>query len=91
MTEKTNPEPWKIIVLPPVKKRLSKVPRKERTRILDAIYGLKTNPFSHDLRPMRGRPFWRLRVGDWRVLLEVETGKLTITAVAAGTRGNIYK
>ena len=82
---------WSIEIQSTAKKRLSRMSREERGRILRAIYGLKDNPFVHDLKPMRGLPLWRLRIGRWRVLLKLDIQKRTITILTVGARGDIYK
>ena len=88
MTEKFH---WTVIITPTVKKRLSKISRFERDRILQALLKLQENPFGQDIKPLNGRPEWRMRIGQWRVLLRVDKGNFTIVALTLGSRGDIYK
>lgn len=59
----TNPSQWQVIITPNVKKRLAKLRRPEREKILQALIDLKKDPFHQDVKPLKGRPEWRLRVG----------------------------
>lgn len=87
----TNPSQWQVIITPNVKKRLSRLSRPERERLLQALIDLEEDPFHQDVKSLKGRPEWRLRVGQWRVLLRVDSANLVIVALALGTRGDIYK
>ncbi|WP_246041411.1 type II toxin-antitoxin system RelE family toxin [Peteryoungia ipomoeae] len=42
-----------------------------------------------DIKKMKGMPFWRIRVGDDRVIID-DQGRIVLV-VAAGPRGSIYK
>jgi mRNA interferase RelE/StbE len=82
---------WRVIVSPAVKKRLAKLERPERERIIQALIDLGQDPFGLDVKPLRGRPEWRLRVGPWRILLRVDKANLAIVALTLGSRGDVYK
>jgi len=87
----TNPSQWQVIITPNVKKRLSRLSRPERERLLQALIDLEEDPFHQDVKSLKGRPEWRLRVGQWRVLLRMDNANLVIVALALGTRGDVYK
>ncbi len=84
---------WTIIIGKDTEKRLSKIPQPERLRIFSAIQKLKQGPYEcgGDVKQLRGRAEWRLRVGGWRVLFLVDTGTVTITVVSLDPRGDVYK
>ena len=45
-------------------------------------------------KPLQGvewRGYWRLRVGDYRLVAEIRDGKLTIVVVEIGHRSDIYR
>lgn len=49
-------------------------------------------PFAGDIKPMAGSEgFYRLRVGDYRILYIVEEEIITVRVTDAGNRGDIYK
>ncbi len=90
MTERTKAV-WRLEIHSRFDKRLAKLPRPEREAILAALSDLEKDPFALDLRPLRGRIDWRLRVGGWRVLLRMEESQKVIVAYDLGPRGDIYK
>lgn len=48
----------------------------ERQRILDALLVLETGNFTAiEVKPLKGRSGWRLRVGDYWVLFYSRSGK----------------
>lgn len=34
---------------------------------------------------------WRVRVGDWRIIYEIEDGRLVVLVLAVAPRGEVYK
>ena len=38
-----------------------------------------------------GRPGYRLRVGDWRVICELENDQLVMMVIQVGPRGDVYE
>jgi mRNA interferase RelE/StbE len=61
-----------------------------RHRVLAAIDRLASDPSKADLRRLKGRPELRLRVGDWRVILELEVEARTIVIERVLPRGRAY-
>jgi mRNA interferase RelE/StbE len=52
------------------KKDFTVFDRKDRNRIIAALYKLQADPHSGDLKRLKGRSdMWRLRVGEIRVIL----------------------
>ena len=50
---------------------------------------LSENPFSKDIKRLKGSNDFRLRVGDYRVIFSIE--KETIQILKVGHRKNIYE
>jgi mRNA interferase RelE/StbE len=42
-------------------------------------------------RPLRGRPGYRLRVGDYRIIYTIDAGVLLIVVIAMGHRRDVYR
>jgi mRNA interferase RelE/StbE len=42
-------------------------------------------------RPLRGRPGYRLRVGDYRIIYTIDDGVLLIVVIAIGHRRDVYE
>ncbi len=90
MTERIKTS-WRVEIHDRFYKKLARLPRPERETILATLNDLQINPFAFDLKPLRGRTDWRLRVGSWRVLLRINLSEKVIIAYELGTRGDIYK
>jgi mRNA interferase RelE/StbE len=60
---------------------------------MDAIESLAEDPDSRtlDVKKLRNRPGYRLRVGGFRVLFERHDDRLVILVVAVRPRGEAYK
>lgn len=68
---------------------LSHLPEDLRKRIYDKIISTKTNPL-HFFERLEGRKDYKLRVGDYRVVADIDTssGKIQVTVI--GHRKNVY-
>lgn len=70
-------------------KFIAKQPKPQRERLLRAIYRL---PFMGDIKAMQGYAgFYRLRVGDYRVIYTVNDDVLLVRVIEVGNRGDVYK
>ncbi|MBQ8209938.1 MAG: type II toxin-antitoxin system RelE/ParE family toxin [Clostridia bacterium] len=68
---------------------MSKQPKQQRERILLAIYKL---PQTGDIKAMQGyENYYRLRVGDYRIIYTLDNDVLLVRVIAVGNRGDIYK
>ncbi len=72
-------------------KELKKLPAQTRLRISKSIYKLSDNPRTGKVRPMVGIKSWRLRVGDFRVVYDIQDKKLIILIIKVGHRREIYR
>ena len=73
-------------------KVLDKLPRNVRDQLLSKIEDLARDPFSAaNVRELVGLPGYRLRVGDWRVIYDVESGRLVVRVLKIGPRGGVYQ
>ena len=71
-------------------RELKKLDKNTQRRIILALERIRYNPFKY-VRKLVGREEYRLRVGDYRVLMRIDQGKLIILVVAVGHRKNVYK
>ena len=70
-------------------KFIAKQPKPQRERLFRAIYRL---PFMGDIKAMQGYAgFYRLRVGDYRVIYTVNGDVLLVRVIEVGNRGDVYK
>ena len=71
-------------------KQLRKLPREVQVRILSSLERIRVRPYPH-VKKLVGCPYFRLRVGEYRVILDIQENKLIILIVDIGHRKNIYK
>ncbi len=72
------------------KKYLKKINRTDSVRIIASLERCKIRPHAY-VKKLVGSPYFRLRVGDYRVILDIQGGKFIIIVVEIGHRKNIYK
>ena len=72
-------------------KELEKLPRQVSKRIIERIQLLQENSYGNDVKKLAGQPFFRLRVGDYRVIFNILTNNLVILIIKIDHRKKIYK
>jgi mRNA interferase RelE/StbE len=87
---------WEIKYTETAKKRLAKLDRQIARRILDYMDTRVTaggNPRATG-KALRGDAFgdyWRYRVGDYRIVCDIQDRVLTVLVIEIGNRQDIYK
>lgn len=81
---------YEIILHEIAKKQLSKLPAQIQDRILKTLERIRIRPYSF-VKSLSGSPNFRLRVGDYRVILKIKNNQLIILVLELGHRKNIYK
>ena len=82
---------YQIEVRPAAARALRKVDPQVRPRIQGAIALLAQEPRPPSARALRGRPGYRLRVGDYRIIYTVVDEVLLVVVVALGHRRDVYE
>ena len=82
---------FKIEFKASVKKDLRAIPAAEVARLLSAIENLTINPYPDGARKLAGREAWRLRLGHYRIIYQVENQRITIVIVKIGHRRAVYR
>lgn len=80
----------RIIILPIAKKQLKKLPQNVIGVILKKIYSIRENPL-HFIERLSGVKLWKLKIGDYRAILQIMTKTGIINVIKIGHRKNIYK
>lgn len=87
---------WKIEIDPRARNELARLDRgiqKRITRFLAERLGQLDDPRSIGAPlhgPVVGR-FWKYRVGDYRVICDIQQQKLTVLALRIGHRSEVYR
>jgi len=79
-----------IVVLPNAKKDLKKLPKNIVDIIIKKIYSIKDNPLRY-IERLKQSPLWKLRIGDYRAILQINTKENIINVLKIGHRKEIYK
>lgn len=83
---------YKIEVKKSAAKALKKIPKSDRRRIIEKIDSLAENPPDPNITKMQGHnPFHKVRIGDYRIVYEINEGALVILIVKVGHRKDIYR
>jgi mRNA interferase RelE/StbE len=72
-------------------RELQKLQKSDQRRLVKAIDALSTDPRPHGSKKLRNTAAYRIRVGDYRVIYELEDGLLTIFIIKLGNRRDVYK
>ena len=72
-------------------KDMKKLPRLISKRILEMIQNFEENPFNENLKKLAGQPYFRIRIGDYRVILDIKKKELIILIIKVTHRKHIYR
>ena len=76
----------------PAIKTMAAMPRNVRELVKSKIEALARDPFgAANVKQLVGEPGYRLRVGDWRVIYDVDSGRLVVRVLKIGPRGGVYE
>jgi len=81
---------YKIRVTDTAKKQLKKLDRQTAIRIDKKLHEISRDPFLY-VTKLVGLEFYKLRVGNYRVLMTIEQNNLIIMVVDLSHRRNGYK
>ena len=70
---------------------MKKLPRLISKRILEMIQNFEENPFNENLKKLAGQPYFRIRIGDYRVILDIKKKELIILIIKVTHRKHIYR
>ena len=78
---------WKVQLGRRAERTLKRAPNRDRDRMIEALKEMSRQPFSGDLRRLRGQPnAFRRRVGSWRIFFDVDLESQVIRVVGIKRR-----
>lgn len=80
---------YRIEVRPAAARQLRKFDPKTARRVQGVIALLADDPRPPASRPLTGRPAWRVRVGDYRVIYTIEDDRLVVVVITIGHRRDV--
>lgn len=75
---------------PKTRKFLKKLPKEIANRIITKVNDVLKNPFRY-LEHYKGEKLYKLRVGDYRLLIDVDKPNKIMKVQVIGHRKNIYE
>jgi mRNA interferase RelE/StbE len=72
-------------------KQILKLDKKAIPFIKSAIARLSDNPRPQGYKKLKGEDAYRIRIGDYRVIYEINDDRIIVTVVSVGHRKDIYK
>ena len=84
---------YRILFTKQADKTFRKMPRNTAQIIREKLAQLAVDPYARNpnVTKLQGRPGYRLRVGDWRVIYEIEDDWLIILVLKIAPRGGAYR
>ncbi len=76
---------YTVNILQRAQKQLAKIDRKNQQRIIEEIKALSSSPRPAGCKKLSGRPAWRIRIGSYRVIYEIQDDQLLILVTAKET------
>jgi len=80
---------YEIIFSEKAKKQLEKLERSIQERIIQSLERIRIRPEAF-VTKLVGDPAYKFRVGDYRIILDVDRGKLLILVIKVGHRKSVY-
>jgi mRNA interferase RelE/StbE len=73
-------------------KSLTRIPAVIAAKFKAAFYSIADSQADHlDIKALEGLSGFRLRIGNYRAIYEIDNGRLIVTVFNIGSRGDIYK
>lgn len=82
---------YSLIIEQKARKTLKKLQPLIRSKINQSIYGLKSNPRPFGYKKLKNSDYYRIRIGDYRVIYSIKELDITIFIIYIGHRKDIYR
>jgi mRNA interferase RelE/StbE len=84
---------YRIVFAKRADQALRKISRNRARLIREKLDQLAQDSYARNpnVTKLQGRPGYRLRVGDWRVIYELEDDRLVILVLKIASRGEVYR
>jgi mRNA interferase RelE/StbE len=82
---------YAVFILRRAQKELEDLPHEAYGRVSQAILGLAADPRPSGCRKLSGRDGWRMRVGAYRVVYEIDDDARRIAVLHIGHRRDVYR
>lgn len=80
---------YSVYISEKAKKQLNKLPEDIKEIILNKIYSIRHEPFRY-LKKLQGSKLWRLRIMDYRVIIDLLVSEHKIFVLTVNKRERAY-
>jgi mRNA interferase RelE/StbE len=80
-----------VLLQPSARRVLDGLSRDLQKRIITKLETLESNPYPPDAKKLRGEEAFRVRVGDYRIVYEVQGKQLVVLVLRIGHRREVYR
>ena len=81
---------YQVVIEKQAQKQLAKIASPDYTKIVAALKELAANPRPYGYKKLKGRPGYRIRVGDYRIIYQIKDNILTVFILIIGHRREVY-
>ena len=81
----------KLLVSKKAQKFLDDLPPKQFRQIMKKVFSLIENPRPHDSEELRGYPFLRNDVGEYRIIYDIQGDTLRLILVGKRNDDEVYR
>jgi mRNA interferase RelE/StbE len=81
---------YEVLILRRAQKELADLPKGDYERVRDAVAALAENPRPAGCKKLVGREGWRIRLGDYRAIYEIDDAQQKVTVLHIGHRRDVY-
>jgi mRNA interferase RelE/StbE len=82
---------YRVVFRKSVSKDLRAFPKKDVERILKCTRSLAEEPRPHGCEKLSGQERYRIRLGVYRIIYEIQDDVLTVVVVKVGHRREVYR
>jgi mRNA interferase RelE/StbE len=82
---------YKVVFKKSAQKSLEQLPKVVIKKVSEKIDNLSENPRPLGCKKLEGRDGYRIRIGDYRVLYEINDTTITVLVMDVANRKEIYK
>lgn len=82
---------YSLLIVPRALKQIARLPAAIQDKLDATISGLSFNPRPRNCLKLSEREGWRLRVGDYRVIYEINDELRSIVVFRVGHRREVYR
>lgn len=82
---------YSIYILPRAQRELKRLRSEIYKRVLNAIHGLAQEPRPPGCRKLKDRDGWRIRIGDYRVVYQIDDQQQIVAVSHVGHRRDVYR